>query len=88
MLDLFDGGWGLKPPKTLLESATVINFKLNLFIVDCQVLVWGYSVDINYDRGDNLPHDQIRCHVTEAKINTVLITNAICKRQKKYICDR
>jgi len=26
--------------------------------------------------------------VTEAKINTVLITNAIRKRQKKYICDR
>jgi hypothetical protein len=67
VLDLFDGGGGMKPPKPLLESTTVINFKLNLFIVDCQVLVWGYSVDINYDRGDNLPHDQIKCHVTEAK---------------------
>ena len=66
VLDLFDGGWGAEA-KPLLESATVINFKLNLFIVDCQVLVWGYSVDINYDRGDNLPHDQLRCHGTEAK---------------------
>jgi hypothetical protein len=35
--------------------------------------------------GDNLPHDQIRCQVTEAKINTVLITNAICKRQKTNV---
>ena len=40
------GGGGLKPPKSPLESATVINFKLNLIIVDCQVLFWGYSVDI------------------------------------------
>ena len=32
---------------------------------------------VNYDRGDNLPHDQIRCHVTEAKINTVLIMNIL-----------
>ena len=61
------GGMGAEAPKAPLESTTVINFKLNLVIVDCQVLVWGYSVDINYDRGDNLPHDQIRCHVTEAK---------------------
>jgi len=38
--------------------------------------------------GDNLPHDQIRCHMTEAKIKTVLITNVIRKQQKKYICDR
>ena len=30
-----------------------------------------------------MPHNQIRCHVTEARINTVLITNAIRKRQKK-----
>jgi hypothetical protein len=65
------GGWSPQSPS--LESATVINFKLNLFIVDCQVLVWGYSVDINYDRGDNLPHDQIKCHVTEAKKNVLKI---------------
>ena len=71
VLVLFDGG--LKSPKPLLESATVINYKLNLFIVDCQVLVWGYSVDIIYDRGDNLPHDQTRCHVTEAKTNVLII---------------
>ena len=62
----------------------LINFNLNLIIIDCQVPAWGYSVD----RGDNLPHDQIRCHVTETKINTVLITNAIRKQQKIYICDR
>ena len=30
-----------------------------------------------------MPHDQIRCQVTEAKINTVLITNAIRQREKK-----
>jgi hypothetical protein len=34
---------------------------------------------VNYDREDNLPHDQIRCHVTEEKINTVLITQATKK---------
>ena len=32
-----------------------------------------------------MPHDQIRCHVTEAKINTVLITNVIRMRTKKNI---
>ena len=63
----------VEAPKAPLESASVINFNLNLNIVNCQVLVWGYSVDINYDRGDNLPHDQIRCHVTEAKKNVLII---------------
>ena len=35
-----------------------------------------------------MPRDQIRCHVTDAIINTVLITNAIRKRQIFFICDR
>ena len=74
----------------------LINFNLNLIIVawGYSVDLFFFSLyqlplvgtpwifHVYYDRGDNLPHDQIRCHVTEAKINTVLITIAICKRQK------
>jgi hypothetical protein len=42
---------------------------------------------VNYDSGDNLPHDQIRCNVTEAKINTVLIkTTLFCQSILKMSC--